>query len=363
MSHKYPLNLHYSFLTSYVMNDPEFFTKKVPYMKSAGVETIWLINYIYGEWQNSLENCRKAKALLEDEGFEVQALCVPLGHGSNALNGDDTDPTLPATWQNRIDAHGLRQGTTTCVDDIVIQHYREAMQIHKELGFTQVFHDDDLRMGGWGSSLQGCYCDRCLNRFYNKYPQFDGMSRADIVRFGVLGSDVREAWETVQCDAILRFLKETTPEGMIPGIMVMHNGDRRHGIDIPRIKEAFPNALFRVGEGHFNDRDVTHPMGRASLEQSLHKHLALIGSVEHAFSETTTYPVGALSPEHFVEKIRWEIRCGLRNIFLMSGTIFLTDPYWEALMSARKELEALAEATPLPVLNGTPLHEDFIWLA
>ena len=363
MSERISLNLHYDFLTSLVFADPEFFSKKVPYMKAAGVRTVWLDNYIYGEWQNSLEDARRAKAMLEDEGFEVQAICVPLGHGSNALNGDGdvADPTLPPSWRNRVDVGGMRRGTTTCVDEVVLENYREAMRIHKELGFTKVFYDDDLRMGEWGPHLQGCFCDRCLDRFYRAYPAFDGMSREDIVRLGVPDSDVREAWETIQCDAILRFLTETTPAGLTPGIMVMHNGDRRHGIDIPRIRKAFPDALFRVGECHFNDGAFRAPLGRPALETSVRKHLALIGSVAHAFSETTTYPVGALSPENFVEKIRWEIGCGLRNIFLMSGNVFLTDPYWEALIKARSELETLADTTPLPVLDGTPVDEAFIW--
>ena len=91
------LNFHYDFLTSLVLTDPEFFTKKVPYMKAAGVRTVWLDNYIYGEWQNTPEEAFRAKAMLEAEGFEVQAICVPLGHGSNALNGDEADPTLPPT--------------------------------------------------------------------------------------------------------------------------------------------------------------------------------------------------------------------------------------------------------------------------
>jgi hypothetical protein len=143
--------------------------------------------------------------------------------------------------------------------------------------------------------------------------------------------------------------------------MVMHNGDRRHGLDIPGIKKAFPNALFRVGESHFADWNFSEPLGRPALERSVRKHLALIGSVENAFSETTTYPVGALSPANFVEKIRWEIGCGLRNIYLMSGNVFLPDPYWEAVIAARDELEYLAASTPLPVLDGTPLDEDFIW--
>ncbi len=356
-----PLEFHYDFLTSLVLTDPDF-PRKIKLMKRAGVRTVWLDNYIYGAWQNSLEDCRKAKKMLEEEGFEVQAICVPLGHGGAALNGgEDADPTLPPDFRNRVDAYGNRQGTTTCVDEAVIKNYREAMAIHKELGFSQVFYDDDLRMGMWGPHLQGCYCDRCLARFYKKYPQFNGMSREDIAATATEGDELWNAWTDIQCDSIIRFLRETTPEGMTPGIMVMHNGDRRHGIDISRIKEVFPDALFRVGESHFGDHNFTQPMARPALERSVRKHLALIGSVKNAFSETTTYPVGALSPANWIEKMRWEISCGLRNIFLMSGNVFLTDPYWEALIAARDELEYLAASTPLPVLDGRPLKEDFIW--
>ena len=63
MANPYPLQFHYDFLTSYVVSDPEFFTKKVPYMKAAGVKTVWLDNYVYGAWQNSLEDARRAKAM------------------------------------------------------------------------------------------------------------------------------------------------------------------------------------------------------------------------------------------------------------------------------------------------------------
>ncbi len=360
--HTLPLTFHYDFLTSLVLHDPTFFTEKVPLMRAAGVQTVWLDNFIYGEWQNSLEDARRAKKLLEDEGFEVQAITVPLGHGGgDALNGDGSDPTIPATWRNRVGADGSLLGTTTCVDDTVIADCRRAAELHLELGFTKLFYDDDLRMASWGPHLQGCYCDRCLARFYRQYPQFDGMSRADILRLGMPGSEVRDAWETVQCDSVIRFLREVTPEGQTPGIMLMHNGDRRHGLDIKRMKEAFPNALFRVGEGHFGDDSFNHPLGRSAMETCIRKQLRLIGSSENAFSETTTYPVGALSPANFVEKIRMEIGMGLRNIYLMSGNVLLTEPYWRALIDAHDELCELAAATPLPDLDGEESPEDFVW--
>ncbi len=358
-----PLSFHYDFLTSLVFEDPEFFTKKVPWMKAAGVKTVWLDNYIYGAWQNSLEDAVRAKQLLEAEGFEVQAINVPLGHGSNALNGngDTPDPTLPATWRNRIGPDGSRLGTTTCVDDTVITDSRSAAETLYSLGFTKLFYDDDLRMGNWGPALQGCFCDRCLERFYAKYPRFAGMGRGDIYASATPGSELWNAWCDIQCGSVLRFLDETTPDGLTPGMMIMHNGDERHGLDIKRMKARFPHALFRVGEGHFDDESFRHPDGLAAIETSIRKQLNLIGSVENAFSESTTYPVGALSPENWIEKMRLEIRCGLRNIFLMSGNVFLTEPYWQALIAARDELEELAAATPLPTLTGEKLPEDFIW--
>ena len=39
------------------------------------------------------------------------------------------------------------------------------------------------------------------------------------------------------------------------------------------------------------------------------------------------------------------IREGIRQIFLMSGTWLMTEPYWEALAAQRERLEALAAET------------------
>ena len=53
--------------------------------------------------------------------------------------------------------------------------------------------------------------------------------------------------------------------------------------------------------------------------------------------------------------MRLEIDCGLRNIFLMSGTVFLPDPYWEAIAAALPELRERAARTPLLALDGVLL--------
>ena len=44
-----------------------------------------------------------------------------------------------------------------------------------------------------------------------------------------------------------------------------------------------------------------------------------------------------------LDKIRLEISLGLRNIFLMSGSWFISDPYWKLLKEEKERLRELAE--------------------
>ncbi len=357
-----PLHLHYDFLPSRVLKGKNF-TRKLHLMRTAGVSTLWLDCFLEGQWDSDPEDILNVRHMLTEEGFEVQALNVPLGHGSQAL--DPTQPIKMSTgegWPCRVDAAGHPwPNTTCCADSKVIADSRKVAETIRDMGFSKLFYDDDLRLGVWGPQVQGCFCDSCLHRFYTRFPAYDDMSRADIVKGCDTDPALREAWETFQCDSILHFLADTTPEGLTPCFMIMHNGDRRHGLDVARMRAHFPDALIRVGEGHFGDDSFLHPLGRDAIIRSIMTHLHLIGSVDKACSESTTYPVGALSPENWIEKMRIEIQCGLRNLYLMSGTVILSDEYWEALIRALPELRELAATTPLPVLDGTPYEEAFIW--
>jgi hypothetical protein len=154
--------------------------------------------------------------------------------------------------------------------------------------------------------------------------------------------EIREAWIQYNCDKLTDFMRDTQVPGMTGGIMVMHNGDRRHGISIPDIRSAVPGCMFRVGELHFDDASYTAPGGQESLAASVRAHMALIGD-NPVYSESTVFPAAALSPENLVHRIRLELSLGLRNIFLMSGTWYLSEPYWNALAENRAALEALAD--------------------
>lgn len=353
------LRFHYDFIPNEIL-DPATGKARIALMKAAGVQTVWLDTYAYGNVLATPEQTITAKRLLEENGFEVQALTVPVGHGGAALSGDAGDPGVPAHWQKRVGADGACIPFTSCVrSEAMINESREVAHELYGMGFTQLFYDDDLRVGPWGSSLRGCCCPLCMRAFGDKYPQYAHMQAPEIFATATEGDRLWEAWCDVQCDAILEFLKKTVPKGMTPGIMVMHNGDRRHGVDIARIRAAYPQLLLRVGEAHFEDASFTHPLSEQSITRSIRSHLQKLGNLQNACSESTVYPENALSPENLVQKLRIEIRAGLRNLYLMSGFFFLAEPYWQAIAAARPELEALAESTPLPDLQE-PVGE-FIW--
>lgn len=352
------LHIHYDFEPRAILQAPDA-ERRIALMKQAGVETVWLDAYAYGTHLATDRELMDAKCLLEQHGFEVQVLTIPVGHGSNALLGDGGDPGIPPAWQSRINAAGQPVALASCMRcERMLQDSRNVAQKYYEMGFTKIFFDDDLRVGPWGPALQGCCCPDCMQAFYGKYPQYAHLTAPEIFAKATEGDDLWNAWSDVQCDAVLNFLEQTVPDGMTPGVMVMHNGERRHGIDIVRIKRRFPHALFRVGEGHFEDAGFTHPRAADAIAHSIRTHLCAIGSNENAFSESTVYPENALSPENLVQKLRLEISCGLRNLFLMSGLFFLGEPYWQAIANARPELEALAKRTPTEIPSA-PDH--FIW--
>ena len=350
------LHFHYDFIPREIL-DPATSEPRIALMKSAGVETVWLDVYAYGNHLATPEEIREAKSLLESHGFEVQALTVPVGHGGAALSGEAGDPGVPAHWRLRQSPEGVPLPYLSCVrDKTMIRESREVAESIYDMGFTKLFYDDDLRVGHWGEALRGCCCPECMGAFYEKYPQFSHLSAPEIFATATEGDALWNAWCDVQCDAVLNFMKQTVPEGMIPGIMVMHNGDCRHGVDIARIKDAFDRVLFRVGEGHFEDCTFTRPTADAEILHSVWSHLERIGGTENAYSESTVYPENALTPENLVQKLRLEVRGGLRNLFLMSGFFFLSEPYWQAIAAARPELEALAESDV-----KIPENKPLIW--
>ena len=336
------ISINYSVSARDVMTNPEF-PRRLQWMKRAGVEHLWLDGYFYGHHEADPEQIYRARQRIEEEGLQTGVISLPVGHPGNSLNPDDPtlDLAIHPEWHYRIDRHGQREYFISCINDVMTQHNLAAAKEYAQMGFARHFFDDDLRLGNWGPQVQGCFCDACIAAFNERAGlKFD---RAQLARTIDRDETVREAWIDYNCAKLTGFMRETDVPGMTSGIMVMHNGGREHGISIPDIRAAVPDCMFRVGELHFDDAGFNAPGGRESLAGSVRNHLALIGG-NPAYSESTVFPAAAMTPESWIEKIRLEISLGLRNIFLMSGTWFFTESYWNALAEAKNELNELSEA-------------------
>ena len=335
------LNFNYFAGIRPTLYDPEY-ENSLEWMQKAGVDTLWLCVRSWGKPDGTPEEIAAAKAKLEAKGFAVNALILPVGHPGNALNPEDEtlDLRLPESWTYRVKPNGEKQYFCGCINDVLIEDARRAVELCRDLGFEKVFFDDDLRMGNVGNEIRGCFCPECVREFSEIIGRT--LSREEIARDCAARIGLADAWVDYICGKVTRFMKETAVKGIQTGIMVMYNGGRDHGIDIAAIREAVPDCLFRVGQYHFNDAAFEADEGHAGEIGSIREHLEQMGNINHCYSESTVFPPNALSPENLVKKVELAIREGIRNIFLMSGSWVMTEKYWKKLIENREFLRKLA---------------------
>ena len=309
-------------------------------MQQAGVTVLWLEIYMAGRYLAEKEEIIKAKLILENLGFEVHVITIPVGHPGNSLNPEEMmELGLPAHWHYRVNAQGEQEYFSACVDDVVIAENRKVVEFCRDAGFKKLFFDDDLRMGNHGDVIRGCFCERCLQEFANRVGTY--YTREQLAQNCAQKTELSEQWIEYNCSKITKFMVETAVPGMQTGIMVMHNGGRYHGIDIPAIKKALPDCLFRVGELQFDDNAFENDAGHAYELQSMRTHLQWIDNLAVSYSETTVFPPRTLSPQNMVKKAELAIGEGIYNIFLMSGSWTMTDEYWQAFIDNQCYLRQL----------------------
>ena len=73
-------------------------------LRRAGVNTLWLEGMYTGRMQADADTLRQAVDTLHEEGFDVGAINLPVGHPGNSLNPEDDSLELavPASWRYRI---------------------------------------------------------------------------------------------------------------------------------------------------------------------------------------------------------------------------------------------------------------------
>ncbi len=329
---------------------------------------VWLYGFFFGKLWSPIEDMVKAAGLLREHGFEVGVIQLPVGHPGNGLNPDDEtlDLHLPKHWRYRLNQDGLPVYYCAAIEPNMIEDNARSIRELKAAGFTQFFMDDDLRSGLWGERMSGCFSDRAIAGFNSAYRR--NVDRAELL--GAMGDDIDPAlakeWIAYQCDQLTGFMETMALPDVRVGLMVMHLGDERHGIDFSELKKRIPDCLFRVGEFHFDDRSFGTPEGKASEWFSMIYHLEAMGR-EYTFSETTVFPAKALSPANLIFKAKMALAAGIPNLLLMSGTWLITEEYWQSLALELPVLEALEEscaraerAYPIHVTYGTKGYAEEI---
>lgn len=301
----------------------------------------------------------KVKHILDEEGYEMIGCGIPLGHPEGL---DTPCYTFHDGWHIRKDINGETVRWCNAITPQLISDVRNYVCELRELGIRKIFWDDDLRQGNCEGDIQGCFCDECVNEFAEKNSavlpaEFNReILRAVIKRVPVgLSSEqlkLRELWTQFNCERVTRFMRETTVDGVQNGIMVMHNGDRRHGIDIAEIRKAVPDCMFRVGEGMFDDYWFNSPENRHSLAESVLRHMKLMGDVSRIYSESTVFPHGALTPENLRRKIIIERKCGLENINLMGLERMNSEHYYYMLRDNYDYFEAVEKELTLDNIDS-----------
>jgi len=354
------MKLHYS-LDSAIVLDAERGPATLLMLRNAGVNTIWLYGFFFGKLWSPIKDMVQAAGVLKENGFEVGVIQLPVGHPGNGLNPDDDtlDLHIPEHWRYRIDQAGSPVYYCAAIEENMIKDNVQSIKDLKAAGFTRFFMDDDLRSGLWGERLSGCFSEQSIAEFNKAYHQ--NVDRKMLVSTLDNNHDAQllKEWMEYHCNQLTGFMEAMGLPDTEVGIMVMHLGDERQGIDVNAIKKRIPNCLFRVGEFHFGDDNFGTAEGKASEWFSILYHVDVMGR-EHTYSETTIFPARALSLENFIFKAKLALMAGIPNLLFMSGTWLITEDYWQRLGAELPVLEELEKACsisereyPIHVAYGT----------
>jgi len=323
---------------SYGLDDATPFETKLKYLDKVGVSAFWLYGFLSSEGtMRDIGLLKAAKEKLERLGKEAYICCVPVGHP------DPNQKVLPAKgWRYRINCDGTPDYGCADIEENLVRDLVAATTAFRDAGFKKVFYDDDLRMGEWGTNITGCFCEACIADFNRRHEARH--TREDLRRFVQHPDEhaaICEAWMDFNCEKVTAFMQAVNLPGIQVGIMVMHNGDRKHGIDLPAILQAVPDCLVRVGELHFDDASFDPAWGKEFLIQSLEMHKAIVKDVTRLYSENTVHPWPNLRPENMAKKFLIEVEHGLRNIMLMPCYLLDAPAYWEAIAAVLPQAEAM----------------------
>ena len=312
-------------------------------IKKAGITDIWLGAFFYGKWYRRPEELRKLSNHLENEGFNVHIINVPLGHPGDALGMDEnTDylATPPNHWKNACTFNGqLYSGTS--IHTPAVQENVEALKELRESGFKTVFLDDDFRIARMPGHIGGCFCNECRDEFLSKYG-YGPADWKDLIESveNRNPSQVLRSWIEHICEIetnMFTTMQEAVPEIQL-GIMAMYFGSEKAGIELDR----YGDVPFRVGEFMFDDISFGNIKGKTDELFSVLFHRRFV-EPDLAYSETTAFPADALSAQNLAAKLSISLISDVRNTMFMSGLKPYPFSYWDILGPAMQKSARIHE--------------------
>ena len=325
-------------------------------LKNAGVTDIWMGAFFYGKWYRQPEELRKMANHLQNEGFNVHLINVPLGHPGDALGIDEnTDylATPPNHWKNSCTYDGkIYSGTS--IHAPAVKENRDALIKLGKSGFDTVFLDDDFRVARMPGHIGGCFCDDCRDEFLSTYGYGPGQWKDLIDSVENRNpTEVLKSWIDYICDmetSMFNSLKDAVP-AMQLGIMVMYLGAEKAGIAL----DQYGDVPFRVGEFMFDDQSFGVVKGKTDELFSVLFHRRYV-KPDLAYSETTAFPADALSAKNIAAKLSISLISDVRNTMFMSGLDPFPIGHWDQIKPAMQKSAQLHEELAGHKLSGPFKH-------
>ena len=129
-----------------------------------------LYGYLWGHFDCLIDQMVITRDILTEQGVDVGVISIIVGHPGNSLDPENhtLDLRIPSHWRYRIDRFGKVFYHCADIEPIMINDNANALGSLRDAGFSQIFFDDDFRMGNWGPQIQGCFCDACIKEFNQK---------------------------------------------------------------------------------------------------------------------------------------------------------------------------------------------------
>jgi hypothetical protein len=272
--------------------------------------------------------------------MEAYVINVPLGHPGDSLGSmaGDVPLTPPKRWRLGAAIDGAAYAGTS-LHPPAVEDNAAAMRRLQEIGIRRVFVDDDFRLARSPGMVGGCYCEDHRRAFLQR----GGYAES---RWTELLEDVRRrrytallrAWVDFHCDELtgaFRAMQRAAPRVKL-GSMVMYLGSEKAGIRLADYRDA----LFRVGEGMFDDGSFGSVKNKTNelFSALFHRRYA---RPDLAYSESTAYPADRLSARNMAAKLAVSTIADVRNTMYMSGLTAFPRTHWDVLAPAMRKHAAI----------------------